>query len=363
MPTYRVFATCDIGAEALDRLKERGYQLEVYNSIEPPPKHLIVQKVASGIDALITTLRDEIDDEVLRTGRDTLQVVAHYAVGFDNIDREAANRYRIPFTNTPDVLTEATAEFALFMLGCLSRKLYPSEKLVRDLGWETWHPYYPMLGDEVSGKTVAIIGAGRIGKALAVKCTGLDVDILCCAGQSQDSEFVSNLQELLTLRVDLGFSRQARSVRYVMLEEALECGDYVSLHVPLNQDTRHLINRKALRLMKPTAYLINTSRGAVVDEEALVEALEANEIAGAALDVFETEPLPKDSLLRDPALEDRLRLFHHFGSGGRRTRLSADPDVGMAGRTVEGLVQVLERGSDQDLTEIPCVVNKEAFTG
>ena len=363
MPAYRVFATCDIGAEALNRLKERGYQLEVHDSIEPPPKRLIVQKVASGIDALITTLRDEIDDEVLRTGRDTLQVIAHYAVGFDNIDREAANRYGIPFTHTPDVLTEATAEFALFMLGCLSRKLYSSEKLVRDSGWKTWHPYHPLLGDEVSGKTVAIIGTGRIGKALAIKCTGLDVEILCCAGQNEDTEFVNKMQQLLNLRVDLGLSRQARSVRYATLEEALEGGDYVSLHVPLNRETRHLINRQALRRMRPTAYLINTSRGAVVDEEALVEALKENQIAGAALDVFETEPLPEDSPLRDPSLEDRLRLFHHFASGGRRTRLSADPEVGMAGRTVEGLIQVLERKSDRELAEIPYVVNKEAFEG
>ena len=178
MPAYRVFATCDIGAEALNRLEKRGYQLEVYDRIAPPPKQLILEKVASGIDALITTLRDELDEEVFRAGRDTLQVIAQDAVGFDNIDREAANLYRIPFTHTADVLTETTAEFAFFIMGCVSRKLYPSEKLVRDSGWETWHPYHPMLGDEVYGKTVAIIGTGRIGKAFAAKCTGLDVDIL-----------------------------------------------------------------------------------------------------------------------------------------------------------------------------------------
>jgi glyoxylate reductase len=132
MPAYRVFATCDIGAKALTRLLERGYQLEVYDKITPPTKRLIVEKVASGIDALITTLRDDIDEQVLRAGRETLQIVAQDAVGFDNIDREAANRYGIPFTHTPDVLTETTAEFAFFILGCVSRKLYPREKPVRD---------------------------------------------------------------------------------------------------------------------------------------------------------------------------------------------------------------------------------------
>ncbi|MEE8348580.1 MAG: D-glycerate dehydrogenase [Acidobacteriota bacterium] len=361
MPTYRVFATCDIGTEALDRLRQGNYQLEVYDKIEPPPKRLILEKVASGIDALITTLRDEIDEEVLRAGRDTLQVVAQDAVGFDNIDREAANLYGIPFTHTPDVLTETTAEFAFFMMGCVSRKLYPSERLVRQSRWETWHPYHPLLGDEVNGKTVAIIGLGRIGKAFAVHCTGLDVEIICCARNKQDPEFTTKIQKILNLKNDLGLSTQPRRIHYVTFEEALERADFLSLHVPLTRETHHLIDRRALRLMKSTAYLVNTSRGAVVDEEALVEALREDRIAGAALDVFEKEPLPQDSPLRDPSLEDRLRLFHHFASGGRRTRLSPDPELGMAGRTVEGLIQVLERKPNQKLKELPYVVNKEAF--
>ena len=363
MPAYRVFATCDIGSEALKRLQQRGYQLEVHDSIVAPPKSLILEKVASGIDALITTIRDEIDEEVLSAGRETLQVIAQDAVGFDNIDREAANRYGIPFTHTADVLTDTTAEFAFFMLGCLSRKLYPSEKLVRDGGWETWHPYHPILGEEVHGKTVAIIGTGRIGRAFAARCTGLEVDILCCARTAVDPVWLAKIQRVLTLRSDSGLTALPCSIREVKLQQALEMGDYISLHVPLNQDTHHLIDRKALDFMKSTAFLINTSRGAVVDEAALVEALKENRIAGAALDVFEQEPLPPDSPLRDPALEDRLRLFHHFGSGGRQTRLSADPEKGMAGRTVEGLIQVLERKSDQELTRIPYVVNKEAFGG
>ena len=160
---FSVFATCNIGQKALNRLTEQGYELEIFNNTKPPSKELILEKVSSGVDVLITTLRDSIDKEVLEAGKQTLRLVAQDAVGFDNIDRDTANKYKIPFTNTSEVLTEATAEFAFLMLGCASRKLYSSERLVRKLQWETWHPSLPFLGDEVTGKTVAVIGTGRIG--------------------------------------------------------------------------------------------------------------------------------------------------------------------------------------------------------
>src|SRR5882762_5980463 len=136
----RVFATCDIG-EAINLLRGRGYQVEVYGSPEPPSKSHVVEQLKSGIDGLITTLRDQVDAELFEAGKGTLKVVAQYAVGFDNINRANANRYRIPFTNTADVLTEATAEFAFFIMGALSRKLYSSQKLVEDDQWGSWHPY------------------------------------------------------------------------------------------------------------------------------------------------------------------------------------------------------------------------------
>lgn len=361
MNKYRVFATCDIGKEALDRLRERGCEVEVYTQIEPPPKSLIIEKVAAGIDALITTLRDEIDEEVFQAADKRLKVVAQDAVGFDNIDREAANRHRIPFTHTAEVLTEATAEFAFFLLGCVSRKLYPSERLVREKRWKTWHPYHPILGDEVTGKTVAVIGTGRIGKVFAQKTLGMEMDILCYDPVAQDQEWVGRLDKVMDLKSQLGLSRKRRSIRYVSFEDALGEADYVSLHVPLTPQTRHLMNSSAFERMKTTAYLINTSRGPVVDERALYTALKKKQIAGAALDVFETEPLPEDSPLRDPELEDRLRLFHHFASAGRQTRLSPDPEVGMAGRCVQGVLDVLEGRYGGDPSKMPYVVNKEAF--
>ncbi|MEK6410255.1 MAG: D-glycerate dehydrogenase [Acidobacteriota bacterium] len=364
----RVFATADLGHQAFDRLRELGYEVEVYSDTEPPAKSLILERVRSGIDALITTLRDPIDDEVFAAGAGTLRVVAQIAVGFDNIDREAANRYSIPFSNTADVLTEATAEFAFFIMGAVSRKLYNSEKLVEENQWDSWHPYYPFLGDEVTGKTVAVIGTGRIGKAFAKKCVGLDMDLLLYDPISRDEGFVEYVGREMQLRYEAGFSGKGRSACYVSFDEALERADYVSLHVPLlmpvesQTPTYRLMNEASFKRMKRTGYLINTSRGPVVDERALYDALIDNEIAGAALDVFEKEPLPAESPLRDPRLKDRLRLFHHFASGTRETRLSPDPEVGMAGRTVQAVIDVIEERYDGDPSKMPYVVNKEAFT-
>ncbi|HKT12544.1 MAG TPA: D-glycerate dehydrogenase [Terriglobia bacterium] len=361
--SIRIFATCDIGSEALGRLRERGYQVEVYGQLEPPPKSLIIEKVRSGIDALITTLRDPIDREVFEAGKGTLKVVAQDAVGFDNINRADANEYKIPFTNTPEVLTEATAEFALFILGAVARKLYPSERLVRENRWGAWHPYLPFLGDEVTGKTIGVVGLGRIGQAFIKKALGFDVNFLCYDSAPARQDFLKAVQEEMDVRHRAGFADERRTIRMTILDEVLAGSDFISLHVPLVREgaaqTYHLINEKTLRTMKPTAYLVNTSRGPVVDEAALARALKGRVIAGAALDVFEKEPLPPDSPLRDPELEDRLRLFNHFASAGRITRLSPDPARGMAGRTVQSLIDVLEaKGS---LADVRCVVNKEAF--
>lgn len=365
---FRVFATCSIGDEAENLLRQRGYQLEVYGDPKAPPKSLIVEKVGSGVDGLITTLRDPIDEEVFEAGKGTLKVVSQIAVGFDNINRADANRYGIPFTHTPDVLTEATAEFALFIMGALARKLWPSERLVRDNRWEYWHPYLPFVGDEVTGKTVAVIGTGRIGQAFIRKCTGFDMNILCYNPGEENQEFVSAIQELMNLRFQRGLQRETTWIRYVGFEEAIRQADFVSVHVPLllpgesTTPTHHLFNARTLRVMKPTAFLVNTSRGPVIDESALVAAVKQQAIAGVALDVFEREPLPVDSPLRDPAIEDRVRLFSHFASAGKITRLSTEPDKGMAGRCVQGLVDVLEGNYGGDPAKMPFVVNKEAFS-
>ena len=363
---FRVFATCDIG-EAIDVLRRKGYEVEVYAHPEAPPKSLIVSKVKSGIDGLITTLRDPIDAEVFEAGKGSLKVVAQIAVGFDNINRADANRYGVPFTHTADVLTEATAEFAFFMMGTLARRMWTAEHLTRDMQWGYWHPYLPFLGDEVTGKTVAVIGTGRIGLAFIKKCVGFDMNVLCYDPAYENHAFVKTIQEINNLRHSSGLTKDRAWIRYAKFEEALREADFVSVHVPLlrkgesDTPTYHLFNEQTLSLMKPTAYLINTSRGPVVDEQALARALRENWIAGAALDVYEKEPLPADSPLRDPAITDRCRLMPHFARAARITRLSTDPAKGMAGRCAQGLIDVLEGNYGGDVTKMPYVVNKEAF--
>src|SRR6266702_7425676 len=284
---FRVFATSRVGDPAENRLRERGYELEVFQGPEAPPKNVIIEKVKSGIDALITTLRDPIDVEVFEAGKDSLKVVAQIAVGFDNINRTGANKYKIPFTNTADVLTEATAEFAFFMMGMLARKMWQSERLVREQKWPSWHPFLPFLRDEVTGKPIAIIGTGRIGLAMIKKCSGFDMNILCYDPAYHNDQFVAAIEELMDLRYARGIQNEKTWIKYVEFEEALRSADYVTIHVPLlregetDKPTFHLINENTLKLMKQTAYLINSSRGPVVDEKALAKALKEKIIAGA----------------------------------------------------------------------------------
>jgi len=366
--TLRIFATCDIGGDSLKLLRQRGWDLEVYDRPDPPAYNLILEKVRSGVEALITTLRDRIDEGVFAAGAASgLKIVAQMAVGFDNIDRAAANKHKIAFSHTAEVLTDATAEFAFFIMGCVARRTWPGEMVLRRSEWATWHPYLPWLGDEVSGRTLAIIGMGRIGKSLINKAVGFDMDILCHDPTYEDHSFTAAIRWLMEVRHRERLSPRLQKIEHVSLEDALSRADFVSLHVPLTnsgdaaQPTYHLMDERRLRMMKPTAYLINTARGPVIDESALAKALREGWIAGAALDVFECEPLPPDSPLRDESLSDRLRLFPHIASAARATRLCPDPNVGMAGRTVQAVIDMLEGRYDGDPRKMPYIVNKEAF--
>jgi lactate dehydrogenase-like 2-hydroxyacid dehydrogenase len=194
------------------------------------------------------------------------------------------------------------------------------------------------------------------------------MNILCYDPGYENHDFIAKVQKMKNTKRDLGLQAKATWIRYVSLEEALAGADYVSVHVPLirpgeqGTPTYHMFNQTTFRQMKPTAYFINTSRGPVVDEAALYQALKQRWIAGAALDVYEKEPLPADSPLRDPEIADRCRLLHHFASGAQITRLSPDPNLGMAGRTVQGLIDVLEGNYGGNPANMPYVVNKEAFS-
>lgn len=361
MKALRVFVTADIGKESVQRLVDAGFDVDVHSAIEAPSYEALTAKVASGIDGLLTTIRDRVDEPLLAAGAAAgLKIVAQIAVGYDNIDAAAASRHNIPVANTPDVLSDATAEFAFFMMGDVARKLYPSEDLVRSGRWGVWHPHHPWLGDNVTGKTVAVIGAGRIGKAFIHKCVGFDMDVLCYS-RTKDEKFAADVQRVMDLRAELGFGGR-RTIEYVSLAEALARADFVALHVPLIKTgpdaTIHFMNEARLRQMKRTAYLINTTRGPVIDEEALARVLLDGGIAGAALDVFAKEPLPMDSPLRDERLILKLRLFNHLGSGTYETRLSPDPNVGMAGRAVQS---VIDRLGGADPRQMSWVVNREGL--
>jgi glyoxylate reductase len=224
----------------------------------------------AGVDGVLCLLTDRIDGEVMETAR-AAKGFANFAVGFDNIDVPEATRRGLPVSNTPGVLTDATAEMAWCLLFAVARRIVESDAVMRSGRWPGWGPLQ-FLGGDVTGRTLGVVGAGRIGQAFAMKSRGFEMPVLYA--DERPSE---------TLERELG-------ARRVDLETLLREADFVSIHVPLAPATRHLVDARALRSMKRTAYLINTSRGPVVDERALVEALQEGVIAGAGLDVYEDEP-------------------------------------------------------------------------
>ncbi|MCP4689826.1 MAG: D-glycerate dehydrogenase, partial [Desulfobacterales bacterium] len=214
---------------------------------------------------------DRIDEEVLDRAPN-LKIIANHAVGYDNIDIEAATRRGVAVTNTPGVLTDATADLTFALILAAGRRVVEGDKRTRAGKFKFWAPLL-FLGREVARSTLGVIGLGRIGKAVAKRAAGFDMRILY---------FNRN-------RLDEGEEKRL-NVEYASLDQLLERSDFVSLHVPLSPETRRLIGREELKKMKPSAYLINTARGPVVDEKALIKALESGEIAGAGLDVYENEP-------------------------------------------------------------------------
>ncbi len=248
-----------------------------------------------GADALISLLRDRVDDELLEAGPG-LRVIANCAVGYDNVDIAAATRRGIPVTNTPDVLTEATADFAFALLLAAARRVVEGDRWVRSGTWTGWEPQQ-LLGAPVGGATIGIVGFGRIGQAVARRARGFAMEVLYA-----DPHEMPAAQEL--------------EARRVSMDELLAGSDFVTLHCSLSPQTRHIIDAAALAKMRPTAILVNTARGACVDEDALVRALADGTIGGAGLDVFEREPEVVPELLTS----DRVVLAPHAGSATTTTR-------------------------------------------
>jgi glyoxylate reductase len=273
----------------------RSYQVSAKPADRPPTLEELHQGVAQA-DAVICTLTDRIDASLLSHAT-RLKIIANYAVGYNNIDVPAATQCGITVTNTPDVLTDATADLTWAVLLGLARHIVKGDTWIRTGDWPGWTPTQ-LLGADVSGKTLGIVGMGRIGQAVAQRASGFRMSVIY-AGRHPVPTPPSLTWE------------------WHPLDTVLEKSDFLSLHVPLTDTTHHLIGRRELTLMKPTAYLINTSRGPVIDEAALVSALEAHTIAGAGLDVYEQEPMVSAGLIALP----NVVLLPHLGSATLETRV------------------------------------------
>ncbi len=318
-----VFVTRIIPDRGLAMLRERC-DVRVWEDELPTPADVLRREVA-GVDGLVCLLSDRIDAALIEAAPN-LKVISQYAVGFDNIDVKAATARRIPVGNTPGVLTETTADLAFALLMAAARRLPEGERYVHAGKWKTWGPML-LMGQDIHGATLGILGLGRIGQAMARRARGFNMRVIYA--HSRDVPEAASL----------GAER-------VSLDELLARSDFISLHTPLTPATHHLIDAAAFGKMKPTAILINTARGGVVDPDALYQALAGGRIAGAALDVTEPEPLPADH----PLLTlDNCLVVPHVGSSSTATRGQ------MAVMTAENLLAGL-RGE-----RLPHCVNPEVY--
>jgi lactate dehydrogenase-like 2-hydroxyacid dehydrogenase len=297
MSRPRVFVGRRIPDDGLEPIVA-GTDAVVWPDELPPPREELLRSVA-GCDGVLTLLTDRVDDEFLDSAGPQLKVVSNYAVGFDNVDVPACTARGIPVGNTPGVLTETTADLAWALLMAAARRLPEGDRYVRAGRWQTWGPML-LLGPDVHGGTLGIVGFGRIGQAVARRATGFGMTILYHDVQRATAD-----------------AEEAVGASFVPLPELLERSDFVSLHVNLTDETRGHISTDALRRMKATAVLVNTSRGPVVDPRALHLALRDGEIFAAALDVTDPEPIPPD----DPLLSlENCLVVPHIASASRATR-------------------------------------------
>jgi lactate dehydrogenase-like 2-hydroxyacid dehydrogenase len=278
----RVFVTRQLPGAALDRLAA-DHDVEVWPDRLPPPRSELFAR-APELQGLLSLLTDPVDAELIAAAP-KLRAISNYAVGVDNVDVEAAAARGIPVGNTPDVLTDSTADLAVALMLGIGRRLAEGEAFVRAGEWRTWEPDL-LLGRDLNAATVGIVGYGRIGRAVARRLEGFGCEVLTANRSSG-------------------------------IEDLLERSDFVTLHSPLTPETRGMIDDAALRRMKPTAYLVNTARGPIVDTDALARALHAGELAGAALDVTDPEPLPADHPLLDAP---NVLVVPHVGSATVATR-------------------------------------------
>ncbi len=298
MPKPKIFLTRELPPAVMEQLSR-----ETELTANPDDRILSPDELIAGIagqDGVICTLMDVVDADVFNQNSQ-LKVVANYAVGYNNIDVATATAQGIPVTNTPGVLTDATADIAWSLMFAIGRRIVEGDRLVRSRKWRGWAPLQ-LLGRDITGATLGLIGFGRIGQAMVKRARGFDMNVVYW-----NRTRLSEAEE-----TELG-------VTYLLREKVLATADFVSLHVALTPETTHLISAAELKAMKPSAYLINTARGPVVDEKALVRALQAGEIAGAGLDVFEREPILEEELYDLP----NVVIPPHLGSAtiGTRTKM------------------------------------------
>lgn len=296
MPRPKVYVTRKMFDESLAVLRETT-DMKLWDSELPPPRDVLLKEVQD-IDGLYCLLTEKIDAELFDTAPN-LRVVSNMAVGFDNVDLKEATKRGIPVGNTPDVLTETTADFAFALLMAAGRRVVEGDRYTRANKWKTWGPMV-LLGQDIHGATLGIIGLGRIGVEMAKRARGFNMRVIYYdAARNEKAE------------------NEYGIIFHSEMEQVLAEADFVSLHVPLTPETRHLISDDELAAMKPTASLVNTSRGPVVDPKALYKALKNGIIASAGLDVTEVEPIPVD----DPLLTlDNIIITPHIASGSVTTR-------------------------------------------
>lgn len=295
MSKPKVFVTRVIPDKGLELIKD-FCEVDLWEEQLPPSREELLKRV-QGVDGLLCLLTDTVDGDLLDAAGPQLKVISNYAVGFDNVDVDAATVRKIPVGNTPDVLTDATADFAFTLMMSAGRRILEGDRLVRNGNWKTWEPML-LLGVEMRNATLGLVGFGRIGKAMARRAVGFDMRVIY-----YDPNETKPDPDIKAISVDF--------------ETLLEESDFISLHTPLTPDTHHLIDSEALARMKPTTVLVNTSRGPVVDMEALYEALKSKRIFAAGLDVTEPEPLPADHPLL--TLENAV-IMPHIASASRAAR-------------------------------------------
>lgn len=319
----KVYVTRELPTAALDLLAEAATVRVWPDELPPPPEVLLAE--AADADALLTLLTDRIDAAIMAAAP-RLRVISNMAVGYDNIDVEEANRRGILVTNTPGILTKTTADFAFALLLAAARRVVEADRYTRQGRWKTWGPQV-LLGQDVYEATLGVVGLGGVGLEVAKRGRGFGMRVLYCDSTRRPKE------------------ERRYGLAYVELDQLLTESDFISLHTPLIPETHHLVGERELALMKPTAVLVNTARGPIVDQRALWRSLKERRIAAAAIDVSEQEPIASD----DPLLGlDNIIITPHIASASVATRL------GMARMAVDNLLTAL-RGQVP-----PQCVNREA---